>query len=115
MPSSLVWTYSPVNGRSVPFSRSTLYCSSDSCSRQRASSGLSVWFLNKLMWFAGPFVALYQFDPTGRETVHARHNRFQKWSLRLTPRATRRMADRTQVAIIGAGPAGLLLGQLLHR
>jgi p-hydroxybenzoate 3-monooxygenase len=25
------------------------------------------------------------------------------------------MADRTQVAIIGAGPAGLLLGQLLHR
>jgi p-hydroxybenzoate 3-monooxygenase len=25
------------------------------------------------------------------------------------------MADRTQVAIIGAGPAGLVLGQLLHR
>src|ERR1700722_20810202 len=25
------------------------------------------------------------------------------------------MADRTQVAIIGAGPAGLLLGQLLRR
>ncbi|MGH2886749.1 MAG: FAD-dependent monooxygenase, partial [Solirubrobacteraceae bacterium] len=25
------------------------------------------------------------------------------------------MSERTQVAIIGAGPAGLLLGQLLHR
>jgi 2-polyprenyl-6-methoxyphenol hydroxylase-like FAD-dependent oxidoreductase len=25
------------------------------------------------------------------------------------------MAQRTQVAIVGAGPAGLLLGQLLHR
>src|SRR5947209_995628 len=25
------------------------------------------------------------------------------------------MSERTQVAIIGAGPAGLLLGQLMHR
>jgi p-hydroxybenzoate 3-monooxygenase len=25
------------------------------------------------------------------------------------------MTDRTQVAIIGAGPSGLLLGQLLHK
>lgn len=25
------------------------------------------------------------------------------------------MAQRTQVAIIGSGPAGLLLGQLLHK
>ncbi len=25
------------------------------------------------------------------------------------------MSERTQVAIVGAGPAGLLLGQLLHR
>jgi p-hydroxybenzoate 3-monooxygenase len=33
----------------------------------------------------------------------------------VAPRDGREKSLRTQVAIIGSGPAGLLLGQLLHR
>src|SRR5689334_137608 len=37
VPSSKTWSYSPENGRSVPFSRSTWYCSGDSSARHSAS------------------------------------------------------------------------------
>src|SRR2546426_6124225 len=37
MPGSKVWSYSPVNGASVPFSRSTRYCSGESSARHCSS------------------------------------------------------------------------------
>src|SRR6202022_1484900 len=37
VPSALVWTYLPVNGRSVPFARRMSYCSGVSSARHSAS------------------------------------------------------------------------------
>src|ERR1051325_8406848 len=45
---SNVWSYSPLNGRSVPFSRRTRYCSGLSSARHSASVLLILFTLNSL-------------------------------------------------------------------
>src|SRR5215210_1428716 len=53
VPSSKVWSYSPVNGRSVPFSRRTLYCSGVSSARHCSSVFWILVTLNSLPRAAG--------------------------------------------------------------